>query len=129
MKRIAFILLSLSASVGCAASSPNMQSQVAEEQTTLHDCQRNLVKAKVETASSSFLQASADTVDAIRAGTPAVLGDASAAWDWTADHVSAAYRATEEKARACFQASSKNPLLTVEDYKALAVKCWNSDGN
>lgn len=113
------VIIASVCSTGCAENA-RLKSEVdALQEQNIHQSQEiarlngQLAIAKTETASSSFYQASSDALTA-----------AEAAWNWSTNQVSAGYHSVEAEARQCYNDQTK--LGTWEDYKALAVHCWET---
>jgi hypothetical protein len=120
MKSIGLVTIALALSTGCAAS-PAMKAQVAEleqrsyqQDRQIAELEGHLAAAKAEHVTGNLSQAGSDAIDA-----------ATSAWNWASAQVSSSYKATETAAHKCYSDNVK--LQSFDDYKALAIKCWNQE--
>jgi len=100
----------------CAADVTQLENQAREQDREIADLNYKLATIHVANASNSILS---ETVDA-----------ASAAWGWAKVSIPDYYQATSDRVsavRKCYDESAGNKTnLSYEDYKAIAVKCWDA---
>jgi hypothetical protein len=117
-------------SFGCASNLHNQLDACVASNAAYAQADQSLrvelAKAQTEQAGASFWNAGSDLVAAARTMAPVVVADSQKAWDWAKSNIATPTRVEADRASACYKDAVAAHPDSVQDYKALAVRCWNN---